>query len=94
VFASNIAVAFENLSLIERLDQLAYVDSMLGIPNRNAFEVDYIRHKKQHKHLSVLLVHINGLSQSSRPIRFKNLTFWLENIYNILKMDIHKAFNE
>jgi EAL domain-containing protein (putative c-di-GMP-specific phosphodiesterase class I)/GGDEF domain-containing protein len=38
LFSTNIAIAFENLSLIARLDRLAYIDPILEIPNLNAFE--------------------------------------------------------
>jgi EAL domain-containing protein (putative c-di-GMP-specific phosphodiesterase class I)/PleD family two-component response regulator len=35
VFSANIAVGFENVGLIERLDRLAYWDEAAGLPNRN-----------------------------------------------------------
>ncbi|HEY4357535.1 MAG TPA: EAL domain-containing protein [Acidobacteriaceae bacterium] len=38
VFSTNIAVGFENLALVEKLDRLAYVDPVLEVPNLNAFE--------------------------------------------------------
>ncbi|SBW12538.1 putative diguanylate phosphodiesterase (EAL domain) [uncultured Alphaproteobacteria bacterium] len=38
LFAANLAIGFENLSLIARLDRLAYIDPVLEIPNLNAFE--------------------------------------------------------
>ncbi len=38
LFSTNISVGFENLSLIARLDRLAYIDPVLEIPNLNAFE--------------------------------------------------------
>lgn len=38
VFSGNIAVTFDNVQLIEQLDSLAYIDPVLEIPNRNAFE--------------------------------------------------------
>ncbi|WP_193181807.1 EAL domain-containing protein [Nisaea sediminum] len=37
LFITNISVGFENLSLVERLDDLAYVDHFLQVPNLNAF---------------------------------------------------------
>lgn len=64
VFAGNIAIGFENLALIERLDELAYMDSMLGIPNRNAFELEFQRLQQADKPFAAVLVHINALSQS------------------------------
>jgi len=37
VFASNVAVGFENVSLFERLTDFAYVDQLSRLPNRNRF---------------------------------------------------------
>ena len=37
VFCSNISVAFENTQLYQRISELAYEDSLLGLPNRNSF---------------------------------------------------------
>lgn len=37
VFCSNIAVAFENTQLYQRVNSLAYEDSLLNLPNRNSF---------------------------------------------------------
>jgi predicted signal transduction protein with EAL and GGDEF domain len=39
LFSTNIAVGFENLALVERLDRLAYLDPVLQVPNLNAFQV-------------------------------------------------------
>lgn len=36
VFCSNIAVAFENLQLYSSINELAYSDSLVNLPNRNA----------------------------------------------------------
>ncbi|MGB8377813.1 MAG: EAL domain-containing protein [Rhodanobacteraceae bacterium] len=38
LFSTNITVGFENLTLLEMLDRLAYLDPVLGVPNFNAFE--------------------------------------------------------
>jgi EAL domain-containing protein (putative c-di-GMP-specific phosphodiesterase class I)/PleD family two-component response regulator len=37
LFSGNLALCFENLALIKRLDELAFVDQKLGIPNHNAY---------------------------------------------------------
>jgi len=37
VFCSNIAVAFENTQLYQRISALAYEDPLLNLPNRNSF---------------------------------------------------------
>ena len=37
VFCGNIAVAFENTHLLQRISELAYEDSLLKMPNRNRF---------------------------------------------------------
>ncbi|WP_176086085.1 EAL domain-containing protein [Martelella sp. HB161492] len=38
LFASNISIGFRNLALIEALDRLAFRDTVLDLPNQNAFE--------------------------------------------------------
>ncbi len=38
LFATNIAIGFENQALIDRLDHMAHVDPVFGVPNLNAFE--------------------------------------------------------
>ncbi len=38
LFSTNIAIGFDNLSLVERLDRLAFLDPILDVPNLNAFE--------------------------------------------------------
>ncbi|WP_445682437.1 EAL domain-containing protein [Radicibacter daui] len=37
IFATNIAITFENVDLVEKLDRLAFTDQTLGVPNINAF---------------------------------------------------------
>ena len=44
LFSTNIAVGFENLELLEKLDRLAYLDPDLGVPNLNAFEAALDEH--------------------------------------------------
>ena len=39
LFSANVAIGFENLSLLGELDRLAYIDPVLDVPNMNAFEV-------------------------------------------------------
>ena len=63
IFVSNIAVGFDNLALVDRLDQLAFIDTVLQIPNRNAFERSFAKLKQIGKRLSIALIHINSLSQ-------------------------------
>lgn len=41
LFSKNISVAFDNLTLMERLDSLAFLDPVFRLPNRNAFEIEY-----------------------------------------------------
>jgi len=41
VFSSNIAVFLERIELVEQLDQLAFIDTRIGIPNSNAFEREF-----------------------------------------------------
>jgi sensor c-di-GMP phosphodiesterase-like protein/CheY-like chemotaxis protein len=44
VFAANIAVGFENVGLIERLDGLAYWDETTNLPNRHRLMKDMMEH--------------------------------------------------
>ncbi|XOZ34588.1 EAL domain-containing protein [Halomonadaceae bacterium KBTZ08] len=44
VFCSNVAVAFENLQLYGAMKQLAYQDTLVGLPNRNGFVAAIERH--------------------------------------------------
>lgn len=62
VFAGNIAIAFENLSLIEQLDDLAYNDPVLKIPNRNALEVEFKNAQTSLNNLALVTIHFNQLS--------------------------------
>jgi EAL domain-containing protein (putative c-di-GMP-specific phosphodiesterase class I)/CheY-like chemotaxis protein/GGDEF domain-containing protein len=38
VFATNLAICFDNLALISELAELAFVDQRAGLPNQNAFD--------------------------------------------------------
>jgi len=38
VFATNLAICFDNLALITQLGELAFVDQRVGLPNQNAFD--------------------------------------------------------
>lgn len=64
VFAGNIAIAFENLALIERLDQLAYIDPILNLPNANALNHEIEKHTNLHHPLTLVTVHINQISHA------------------------------
>lgn len=64
LFAGNIAIGFENISLLEQLDHLAFLDPILSIPNRNAFEVAFNELKEQGSRMNLVLVHINALHQT------------------------------
>jgi EAL domain-containing protein (putative c-di-GMP-specific phosphodiesterase class I)/CheY-like chemotaxis protein len=44
VFSANIAVGFENVGLIERLDRLAYWDETADLPNRHRLLKDMVDH--------------------------------------------------
>ena len=62
VFAGNIAISLENVELIERLDSLAFVDPVLGVPNYNAFDAALRRLEfETDQPLQVVLVAIDDL---------------------------------
>jgi sensor c-di-GMP phosphodiesterase-like protein/CheY-like chemotaxis protein len=56
VFAANIAVGFENVGLIERLDRLAYWDETTGLPNRNRLLKDMAEHASGGTYVALLRV--------------------------------------
>ena len=64
VFAGNIAIAFENLALIERLDELAYIDPILKIPNTNALSQQIETLGETNQPLSLITVHINQIEHA------------------------------
>jgi EAL domain-containing protein (putative c-di-GMP-specific phosphodiesterase class I)/CheY-like chemotaxis protein/GGDEF domain-containing protein len=43
VFATNLAICFDNLALITELGELAFVDQRVGLPNQNAFDRELIQ---------------------------------------------------
>ncbi|GEO82244.1 EAL domain-containing protein [Pararhodospirillum oryzae] len=63
VFATTLALCFNNANMIEHLDRLAYFDPVLEIPNRNAFE--RLLDSKMHEGsaLRVIFVSITGLTE-------------------------------
>jgi hypothetical protein len=64
VFATNISGGLHNVALFSRLDRLAYVDPLLGLPNKNAL-VRAIDHGLQTEGKSDLILLIVDLDQFS-----------------------------
>lgn len=64
VFAGNIAIAFENLALIEKLDELAYIDPILKLPNTNALSQKIEALSASNQPLSLITVHINQIEHA------------------------------
>ena len=91
IFASNIAIGFENLALIERLDELAYIDSQTGIPNRNAVEQEFNRLRQEGKPLAIALVHINAINQSVSAFGIPTVNQALVSIWGELKSSLNQA---
>lgn len=61
LFSTNIAVGFENVGLVERLDRLAYIDPVLEVPNQNAFEARLQeRLERGDTALRIALVHVDS----------------------------------
>ncbi|OKH86542.1 bifunctional diguanylate cyclase/phosphodiesterase [Thalassospira sp. TSL5-1] len=59
LFSGNLALCFENLALLKRLDELAFVDQKLGIPNQNAYFrklSDIIDIDDRHCHVALVLI--------------------------------------
>jgi len=60
IFCSNISVAYENLQLYETIKDLAYVDTLVKLPNRNAFLTSIESHQSEQN--TVALVDLDGFS--------------------------------
>jgi EAL domain-containing protein (putative c-di-GMP-specific phosphodiesterase class I)/CheY-like chemotaxis protein/GGDEF domain-containing protein len=56
VFAANIAVGFENVGLIERLDRLAYWDETSNLPNRHRLISDIAEHAADGHYVALVRV--------------------------------------
>ena len=56
VFAANIAVGFENVGLIERLDRLAYWDEPADLPNRHRLLKDMVEHGSGAEYVALVRV--------------------------------------
>nr|WP_284047043.1 EAL domain-containing protein [Halomonas llamarensis] len=64
VFCSNISVAFENLQLYRSIEQLAYQDPLVGLPNRNGFlaEIEHQISQPAQTAKAVALVDLDNFS--------------------------------
>jgi diguanylate cyclase (GGDEF)-like protein len=63
VFCGNIATAFANTQLLQRVSALAYEDPLLGLPNRNAFLAGLDRHAQHARHgVRLALVDLDGFA--------------------------------
>jgi len=56
VFAANIAVGFENVGLIERLDRLAYWDETADLPNRHCLLKDMADFRSDGRYIALIRV--------------------------------------
>jgi len=64
VFASNISSGLRNVSLVSRLDHLAYEDELLQIPNKNTLLriLDQCMNRQGSDRFKLILLDINGFS--------------------------------
>ncbi len=74
VFASHINSALVNVSLISRLDRMAYCDSLLDLPNRNALMrfLDSVMQKTADSGHSLVLLDIDDFSGISFVLGFEH----------------------
>ena len=62
MFAANIAIGFDNLALVERLDTLAFTDPVYKLPNINALDKELLRLSRSGEPLALTAVHIRSLA--------------------------------
>lgn len=85
LFSTNIAIGFDNITLVERLDHLAYVDPVLDIPNLNAFEVALEeRRKSPSPDARIALVSIDSYSSILATYGSRVAHLYLGEIYGAL----------
>ncbi|MCB9591091.1 MAG: EAL domain-containing protein [Sandaracinaceae bacterium] len=76
VYAQRIAMGFENVALLNRLDMLAYLDPALRIPNENAF-LDGLRHLLEERvdvGVGILVVEdLDTIASAFGPMRAQQL---------------------
>lgn len=60
VFSTNVAVGFENVDLIERLDRLAFWDESTGLPSRNQLMRDLVTRDPTGSYLALIRVNSYG----------------------------------
>lgn len=61
-FCASISIGFDNVYKTERLEEEAYVDPLLGIPNRNGFERVIVRQQRRFRPSLLLLIDIDDFS--------------------------------
>ncbi|TVP88769.1 MAG: DUF3369 domain-containing protein, partial [Pseudomonadaceae bacterium] len=61
-FCASISVGFDNILINERLESEAFLDSLLGIPNRSGFERVILRQQKRFPDSLLMLVDIDDFS--------------------------------
>ena len=86
LFSTNIAIGFENLNLVERLDELAYLDLILNVPNLNALVQKLHEHFSSPKaRMSVAIADIDSYQPIVATYGFILAHQYLVDIYNELK---------
>lgn len=63
IFSNNISVVFDNLTLIEKLDNLAFEDPVHHLPNRNAFEIAYTNLQENNVEFVFIRVRLESLDK-------------------------------
>lgn len=61
-FCGSITIGFDNVVIHEKLEAEAFVDPLLGIPNRNGFEKLIIRQQERFQNALLLLIDIDDFS--------------------------------
>tara|TARA_E500000305_G_scaffold106129_1_gene104344 strand:- start:290 stop:2479 length:2190 start_codon:yes stop_codon:yes gene_type:complete len=86
LFSTNITIGFENLNLVEKLDELAYLDPFLNVPNLNAFEQKLRDHFSSPKgRASVAIANIDSYQSIVATYGFTLAHKYLFDIYEELK---------
>lgn len=60
IFTINIAIGYDNASMFEKVETLAFVDALTGLPNKTAFEQQVNNYMQQHPQIAVLLLDVDN----------------------------------
>ncbi len=60
IFTINIAIGYDNASMFEKVETLAFVDALTELPNKTSFEQQISNYMQEHQQIAVLLLDVDN----------------------------------